>query len=133
MNKVIGKRLAALIYATTIMPIFFLKKNHHCEWDDCLKIFADGELGICVQKAIDDLSIFFVVLWFWAVLGSSYVLARNRKDFSPFLFLIFIIAIAFLVSLVDPSKLSFSLSLLPSFLLLALTAYLDAKELDKAK
>lgn len=108
----IGNVLVKCLFLSFFVIFFCLKHNgHNCEYDDrCMRIWYRGELGICVEKAIDDLCAVLPVIWYMAIIGiaveKSAIARNNGNEFSMFrfLFLAAILAVSVFAALLDPSK-----------------------------
>ena len=127
MKKSTEKILATLTFCSTFLPLFGLHVDHECMYDECYRIFYDGSLGVCVQSAIDKLCIFLAVFWFAAVMGSAVYISNSKKKnvVSPLLFLFLCVALAFGITLIDPSKWGLLMSLFSSYIIFCISVIID--------
>lgn len=128
------KVLGIIGFISLLLPFAMLKSHHNCNYDKCLRIFAEGNLGVCVKKAINDLCLAVSILWFIAVMGGSMILEKCKNSVSPFVFMVSLIALATFAAFMDPSKWTFAISLLPSFAIIIILCVIDKRNKeDKQK
>ena len=128
-KKHIENILAIICFASMCLPIIFLNKHHDCRYDDeCLKIWHDGYLGICVEKAIDNICVAIAVMWWFIIYGSSLVLNKEKNALSPFVIIGLVFALAFFLAFVDPSKWKFVIALFVSMALFITCVFFDSKK-----
>lgn len=127
----LGITLAIILFISLYLPIFAVNKHHDCLYDDCMKIFVDGKLGICVEKTIDNMcGVIGVGMWF-SIVGGLMVISKNRNAISPYIITLLLIVFAVILAFLDPSKWLFVASLLPSFIFMVVIVVMDDKIIGK--
>ena len=112
-------------FATIFLPLFFLKSHHNCEYDKCFRVYYDGRLGMCVEKAINDMYFFIAVFWCVIIYGSALIISKSTNSISPFVVISLVLLISIYGALIDPSKWLFVISLFPSVILFVIARRLD--------
>lgn len=129
MNK---ERLTSILAKATVISMFFpfigFKPHHNCMYDECFRIFYRGNLGICVQGAIDTLFCALALLWLWTTMGCVILLGKNKSTISPFVIMGLLIVLAVLGAFIHPAKWTFVIALLPSFILFIICIAIDNKD-----
>lgn len=136
----IANVLAGSLFLSFFVMFFCLKHNgHECEYDECMRIWYRGNLGICVEKAIDDLCSYLPCIWYMAVIGSAVVMnaiGRNKRNdisMSVFLFLAAILAVSVFAALLDPSKWGLFFAMLGSAVIFIAIVALDDSDRNSGK
>lgn len=105
-------------------PLLFTKSHHDCRYNECFKIFYEGRLGICVEKAIDNACMAIAVLMYFIIYGSALVLSKNKNAFSPFVVMAMVFALVVFIAFIDPSKWKFVIAIsIPMVILIGATIY----------
>lgn len=97
-------------------------------YDECFRIFYRGNLGICVQGAIDTLFYALALLWFCTIYGSAILLSKNKNAISPVVFMGLLMVLAVFGAFIHPAKWTFVIALLPSFILFIICIAIDKKD-----
>lgn len=132
MRKRVNTILCALFAISFFAPFFLLKKHHNCEFydDECMMIYYKGDIGICIESAIDDLCFTFSILWFWLSLMAGMMGSSKRCEslFSAsYALCLAIVGFSIFMSLLDPSKWAFTLSLIISLVILTIIIIVENK------
>lgn len=126
-RKLISKILGGLTFISCFLPCVTFKSHHDCTYDDCYMVFYHGNLGLCVEYAIDRLFVVIVVLWYFAIYGGALILSKSKNSVSPFVFMSSLILLAVFGSLIDPAKWTCTVSLIVSFVLFIMSSVVDDK------
>lgn len=139
-EKIANVLVGCLYLSFLAVVIFGCKDNgHKCEYDECMRIWYRGNLGICVEKAINDLCSFLSCIWMMAVIGAAVVMnaigRNNRNDIptSIFLFLAAILAVSVFAALLDPSKWGMFFAMLGSAVIFTAIVALDNSDRNSGK
>ena len=123
-------------FASIFFPIIVAANcihHHNCEYaDECMRIFSNDHLGVCVEKAMDDLCLVISVSVFFVVIGSSLVWPKIKNAVSPIVVMGLIVAISVFMARIDPAKWAVVFSLLLPFGLIIFCNYMDIRE-DRKK
>lgn len=119
---------AIFLSITLILPILVLEKHHNCEHDDCFRIYYDDRVGMCVEKALDDMYFFIAIFWASVFYGSALLLSKTPNYICPFVIILLILLLSIYGALIDPSKWLFVISLFPSTILFGVAVWLDRKQ-----
>lgn len=79
--------------------------------DECLRVFYNGKLGLCIEKVIDDMFLTIAILWWLAVCGGGIILNKRRNAVSPFVIIGLLIGQAVFGAFMDPGKWGFVIAL----------------------
>lgn len=123
--------LAIMMLISICLPYFFIDSGHDCRYDDCFRIYYNGKVGICVEKAINYLYNAIGVIWQFSIFGSLMVLDKQKNAISPFVILGLLLSLSVFGAFVDCSKWRFVLSLLPSLAIITIAVVIDSKEKKK--
>lgn len=122
------KILAIILFCSMILPMLALKSHHDCHYDDCMRVSYNDKVGVCVENAIDTACFVIAVgIWF-LVYGGSLICSKNKNAISPFIIMGLVITFAIFLAFIDPAKWMFAISLLPSFSIMIIVAYIDRKK-----
>lgn len=127
--------LGGLTYFSMLVPMFCLSDNgHDCMYDECIKIWANDNFGLCIEKTINDLCIFLAgFCWPCTLIGGSLIISKNKNAISPFFFMMILIAVSVFAALLDPAKWRFVIaSLFPAGLFIT-CAIFDSKNQTSLK
>jgi hypothetical protein len=119
------KALGISCFLSLFLPYTTLSIRHNCTYDKCLLIYRAGDIGECVEKSIDNLYLIISILWFITIMGGAMILQKNKNAISPFVFMVALIGASAYGASMDPSKWSFVISLLPSFVIVIILAAID--------
>ncbi len=120
--------LAALGYASMFLPVFFMNKHHNCHYEDeCLRIWYEGKLGVCVEDAIDNLCLTISVFWWFIIIAGCLILNKYKNAISPFVVISMVLALALFIAFIDPSKWKFFIALSISATIFIIAAIYDSK------
>lgn len=117
-----------LFFCSMVLPMLTLKSHHNCHYDECMCVFYNDKVGVCVEKAIDTACLAIAIIWFFLVHGVLLICSKNRNAISPFIIMELIIAFVVFLAFIDPAKWIFVISLLLSFSVLKIAAYIDDKK-----
>lgn len=115
------KALGIAAFASLFLPLFFFRKSHNCHYDDCIRIFYDGDLGLCIKNAIDNACLVLSIIWFVLMIGG--VMVKELQYIKTAMAFLFGIFLAFL----DPGKWMFVISFIPSMIMFAVCNELDKR------
>lgn len=122
------KILAIVLFCSMILPMLALNSHHDCHYDECMYIFYNDKVGVCVENAIDTACFAIAVgIWF-LVYGGLFICSKNKNAISPFIIIGLVIAFVVFLAFIDPAKWIFVISLLPSFSVMIIAAYIDGKK-----
>lgn len=122
------KILGFLCYTSMLLPFIFLNKHHSCnDSDECFMVWHDGELGVCVERAIDEACMTIAFLWCFIMFCSVLVLGKNKNNISPFVVIVIVFAFALFLAFIDPSKWKFTIALFVSMASFVIAAIYDKK------
>lgn len=130
-ENIIGK----ICFASMFFPLMIganCTHHHNCRYDECMRIFSNDHLGVCVEKAMDDLCLVISVSVFFVVIGSSLVWSKIKNAVSPIVVMGLIVAISVFMARIDPAKWAVVFSLLLPFGLIIFCNYMDIRE-DRKK
>lgn len=130
-NERISKILGALTFISCVLPCITFKSHHDCTYDDCYRVFYHGNVGLCVEYAIDKMFHVIVVLWYFAIIGGALILNKSKNSVSPFVFMSSLILCAVGGSLIDPAKWICTISLIVSFVLFIVSNVVDKRLINK--
>lgn len=123
-----------VIFISFIPPMILLNQHHNCyASDECHHIMHNGEMGICVENAIDDMFLFLVIFWYMVAVGSAIVLSKFKNAISPFVLIGCLAVLAIWGAFVDPAKWGCVIALLISICLFVVVCIVDhiSKREDK--
>lgn len=126
-KQLISKILGTLTFISCFIPCVMFKSHHDCTCDDCYRIFYHGNVGLCVEYAIDKMFLVIISLWFLAMIGGALILSKSKNSVSPFVFMSSLILLAVFGSLIDPAKWTCTVSLIVSFVLFIISSVVDDK------
>lgn len=126
-KQLISKILGALTFISYFLPCVTFKSHHDCTRDDCYRIFYHGNVGLCIEYAIDKMFLVIITLWFLAMIGGAIILSKRKNSVSPFVFMSSLILLAVFGSLIDPAKWTCTVSLIVSFVLFIMSSVVDDK------
>lgn len=121
--------LAVAILLSISLPILCFNSHHDCHYDECLRIYYNGEVGMCVEKAIDELYNAIAILWYFSILGGLMIFDKRKNVIAPFVIMGLLIGLAFGGVFVDPSKLGFVVALLPALVIFITTVLIGDKDI----
>lgn len=127
LEKIIG----GVTFFSLFLPVVSLKKNHSCMIEDCFRLFYKGNIGICVEKTIDNLCMFIAIAWVFIVMGGAIIWNKNTHAICPFTIMASVIALTVYIALIDPSKWSLAISLVISFIIVVVAVVCDIKLLKR--
>lgn len=113
------KALGAAAFASLFLPFLFLHKSHNCHYDDCIKIYRDGDLGLCIENAIDNACLVLIIIWYLLVIGSAMV-----REFQ-YVKAVMVLLVGVFFALLDSGKWMFVISFIPSLILCIIIFGLD--------
>lgn len=123
LDKVIGT-LGIVFFFSMWLSCLFIEHHHDCHEDECLRIWYEGRLGICVERAIDNMCNAISFLLPFVVCGGALVLSKNRNASSPFVVMAIVLALAVCIALIDPSKWKFVIAIsVPMLILVGASIY----------
>lgn len=126
-RKLISKILGTLTLISCFIPCVTFKSHHDCTYDDCYRVFYHGNVGLCIEYAIDKMFLVIISLWYFAIIGGALILRKNKNSVSPFVFMGSLILLAVFGSLIDPAKWTCTVSLIVSFVLFIMSSVVDDK------
>lgn len=132
-KKLLQNIVGGFTFVSICLPLLFLKSYHDCRYDKCFRLFHNDRMGMCVEKAIDDMYMAIAVAWSFVIYGSAIVLSKNINSISPFVIIGFIIILSSYGAFIDPNKWLSAIALLPSTIGLIIATYLDSKEETRKK
>lgn len=130
-ENIIGK----ICIASMFFPLMIganCTHHHNCRYDECMYIFSNDHLGVCVEKAMDDLCSVIIFSVCFVVMGSMFVWYHDRHSASPIVVMGLIVAISVFMARIDPAKWAVVFSLLLPFGLIIFCNYMDIRE-DRKK
>lgn len=133
MSKNVEKIIGIAAFASLFIPFVALNKHHDCRYDECMMIFADGRLGFCIESTIDSICIGIAVVWFMVITGGAMVVSKDKNAVTPFVVALLFVVAAIALACIDPSKWEFVISLIFSFVLCAISVYIDSRQKTKLK
>lgn len=104
-------------FASLFLPILCYRNNgHNCMWDECMKIFYEGDLGCCVLKFANDACMVLAVAWWFAIVEGAIIVTHSKTvPLSVFVFIAVLLACGVFLAMLDPSKWLFAIaSLVPA-------------------
>lgn len=122
------KILAIALFLSMILPILALKSHHNCDYDECMRVFYNGKVGICVENAIDTACFTIAIGTWFLVYGGLLICSKSRNAISPFIIMGLVIVFVAFMAFIDPAKWIFVISLLPPFSIMIIAAYIDDKK-----
>lgn len=120
--------LGIATFISLFLPIICLKRHHNCMHDECLYIFYNGKLGMCIEDAIDDMFLIIAILWWFVVFGSAMILKNRKNALSPVVIIGLLIGQAAFGAFIDPAKWRFVIALLLSAALFITGVFIDVKK-----
>lgn len=127
-EDIIMKILGIGLLISIFLPPLALNSHHDCRYDECMYVFYNGELGVCVENAIDTACIVIIVSIYFLVYGGLIICSKNKSTISPFIILGLVIVFAAFLAFIDPAKWLFVISLLPSFAIMIIAVSIDRKD-----
>lgn len=118
-------------FISLFLPLICLNHHHNCMHDECMYIYCNGRLGLCVEDAIDDMFLTIAILWWFAVYGGGIILNKRRNAVSPFVIMGLLIGQAVFGAFMDPGKWGFVIALSVSAMFFIISVTVDGK--NKAK
>lgn len=113
------KALGIAAFALLFLPFLFFRKSHNCHYNDCIKIYRDGDLGLCIENAIDNACLVLIIIWYLLVIGSAMV-----REFQ-YVKAVMVLLVGVFFALLDPGKWMFAISFTPSLILCVILFGLD--------
>lgn len=135
-GKRIDKMISILFWSSLFLPIIAYSncEHHDCKNDECMRIFYQGKLGICVESAIDTMCLAMAVGVCFIAYGSALVWSKQKNAVSPFVIMALIELFAVYLAFVDPSKWLFAVSMLIPFIIVTIARSIDDKrEMEEKK
>ena len=109
------------------LPLIASKSPHDCRYDECYHIFYNGKFGMCVERAVDNMFFLMAILWLFTMYGALIIWNKRKDAVSPFAVTGFIIVLSVCGAIVDPSKWSFVVALIPSLGILITGFIIDSR------
>lgn len=126
-ESLVMKILGVGLLISMILPMLALNSHHDCHHDKCMCVFYNGELGVCVENAIDTACTVIAVSIYFLVIGGLIICSKIKSTISPFIILGLVIVFAVFLAFIDPAKWLFVISLLPSFTIMIIAVSIDRK------
>lgn len=126
-QKLISNILGTLTFISCFLPCITFKSHHDCTYDDCYRVFYHGNVGLCVEYAIDKMFHVIVVLWWFAIMGGALILSKSKNAVSPFVFMSTLILFAVFGAVIDPAKWICTMSFIVSFILFIISSVFDVR------
>ncbi len=123
------KVLAWCTFASLFLPMLCYHNNgHDCMWDECMKIFYEGDLGCCVLRFTNDACMVLAVAWFFVIEGGAIIVSRSRAgSLSVFVFIAVLLAFSVFLAMLDPSKWLFAIASLVPAGMFTVCVWLDGR------